>query len=290
MADHSENASPAFPASPPASPPAHPPTPAAPIYQLPEWETITHPPKPRESFLGRILPLRTEPDESLPMSARPSTGADLDQVKEAPRRASILSIPIFSSSTTEPGNVQPTLAASLRKRLDTALPPHRTYFGRSRRFLFLFVLLPVAIFLFVLTPLAIGLGVGLTRRRSSGNQNLPLPSNTDVFTGELTYYTPSMGACGIESTSDEDIVSVSHIIFDAASQGSNPNENPLCGMQIRITRDYVEAGEGNQSVDVTVVDRCVGCEATDLDLSLAVFTKLAPEDSGRVLGSWAWLN
>ncbi|KAI2625409.1 hypothetical protein GGS26DRAFT_200692 [Hypomontagnella submonticulosa] len=285
MADHRENAPSTFPASPPASPSA-----PAPVYELPEWETITHPPKPRESFLGRILPSRAEPDDSLPMSARPSTAAELNQVKEAPRRASILSIPIGIFSTAERADAQPTLAASLRKRLDTALPPHRTYFGRSRRFLFLFILLPAAIFLFVLTPLAIGLGVGLTRRRSSGAQDLPLPSNKDVFTGDLTYYTPGVGACNIQATSDDHVVSVSHIVFDAASPGSNPNENPLCGMQIRITRDYVEAGAGSQSVDVTVVDRCIGCEATDLDLSLAAFTELAPEDSGRVLGNWAWLS
>jgi hypothetical protein len=40
-------------------------------------------------------------------------------------------------------------------------------------------------------------------------------------------------------------------------------------------------------VDVEVVDRCVGCQATDLDLSLKMFTSLADESLGRVVGSWA---
>lgn len=38
-----------------------------------------------------------------------------------------------------------------------------------------------------------------------------------------------------------------------------------------------------------VVDRCVGCKATDLDLSLKMFEGLAEESQGRVVGSWAWL-
>ena len=81
---------------------------------------------------------------------------------------------------------------------------------------------------------------------------------------------------------------MSHVIFDAASTGSNPNANPLCGKKIRITRTK-ENGSGNNTVDVEVVDRCVGCKAEDLDLSLSVFDKLANEAKGRVTGSWAWL-
>ncbi|OTB12001.1 hypothetical protein K445DRAFT_378882 [Daldinia sp. EC12] len=260
-----------------------------PIYQLPEWETITHPPKPRQSLLGRILPLRGSIlDEPSPVLAAPRpTTADLEQAKEESGGTSTL--PAHTSSTAEDTTTKSKLVSSLHKRLDSVLPPHRTYFGRSRRFLFLCILLPIAIFLFVITPLAIGLGVGLTRR-SSKAQNLPLPNNKSLFTGDLTYYEPSLGACGVQSNSGENIVSVSHTIFDAASQGSDPNANPLCGMKIRVTRDFVEAGVGNRSVDVTVVDRCVGCAATDLDLSPAVFEQLAPLGMGRVVGSWAWMS
>lgn len=109
-----------------------------------------------------------------------------------------------------------------------------------------------------------------------------------MFTGDLTYYAPGLGACGITSSSTESICAVSHIIFDAASTSSNPNANPLCGKKIRITRQK-ESGSGNSTADVTVVDRCVGCKAEDLDLSINVFEKLALETEGRVTGSWAWL-
>ncbi|KAI0171693.1 hypothetical protein GGR52DRAFT_433762 [Hypoxylon sp. FL1284] len=276
MADHSNDGSPGV---------------SPPVYQLPEWETITHPPKPRQSLLGRIFPPRTAEDESLAMSPQASTAADLDHDRAKDTSVPASTLPLHTTTTPDNGPTKPTPLVRLREHLDSALPPHRTYFGRSRRFLFLYILLPLVIFVFVVIPLAVGLGVGLSRRHSAQDQDsLPLPSNNGIFTGELTYYDPALGACGIQSSSSEDVVSVSHIIFDAASQGSDPNANPLCRRTIRVTRDYVEAESGNQSVDVTVVDRCVGCDATDLDLSLAVFTRLASQDSGRVSGSWTWLT
>lgn len=54
---------------------------------------------------------------------------------------------------------------------------------------------------------------------------------------------------------------------------------------------HTDARDGTtKSVDVTVVDRCTGCKATDIDLSPGMFRKLAAEDEGRVVGTWAWLN
>ena len=84
---------------------------------------------------------------------------------------------------------------------------------------------------------------------------LPLPNNTDHFTGDLTYYGPGLGACGIDSTDNDAIVSVSHYLFDAVQTGTNPNLNPLCGKKIRATR--VDERTGNPvSIDLKVVDRC----------------------------------
>jgi hypothetical protein len=171
--------------------------------------------------------------------------------------------------------------------MNRILPPNRTYFGRSRRLFLLSVVLPLAILLLLVLPLSVGLGVGLSRRH--GTQNLPLPSNTAIFEGDLTFYDPGLGACGVQSTSQDLIVSVSHMLYDAASTGSNPNANPLCGKMIRIFRNFVEEQKGNTSVDVTVVDRCTGCGQTDLDVTVSVFTQLAPEESGLVKAQWAWL-
>ncbi|KAI7015267.1 hypothetical protein KC316_g16146 [Hortaea werneckii] len=128
---------------------------------------------------------------------------------------------------------------------------------------------------------------------TSSKSNLPLPSNADTFAGDLTYYQPGLGACGVTSTEDDFIVSLSHILFDAAGSstdaGGNSNENPLCGRMLRATR-YNEEASAQRSVDLRVVDRCTGCEVDDLDTSLKAFERLAPSASGRVDVSWAWLQ
>ncbi|KAH6611910.1 RlpA-like double-psi beta-barrel-protein domain-containing protein-containing protein [Boeremia exigua] len=168
-------------------------------------------------------------------------------------------------------------------RFDRVLPPHKRYFGRSRR-TFLIALLVTFV---CLLALIIGLAVGLSKKPE--NRFLPLPSNADHFTGELTYYGPGLGACGVESTEEEAIVSVSHFLYDAVQTGSDPNQNPLCGKKIRATR--VDERTGKQvSIDLTVVDRCTGCEPTDLDVSPAMFDRMADHDLGRVVMTWAWLS
>ncbi|CAL5870524.1 uncharacterized protein PFLUO_LOCUS4763 [Penicillium psychrofluorescens] len=135
----------------------------------------------------------------------------------------------------------------------------------------------------VLLALIIGLAVGLTVGKNHNN-NLPLPTaNGGPYDGDLTYYNPGLGACGITSTDTEMICAVSHILFDAASTGSDPNDNPLCGMKLRLRRD-------DKSVDVTIVDRCVGCAVTDIDVTTAVFKELAEIDQGRVSVEWSWLQ
>lgn len=154
------------------------------------------------------------------------------------------------------------------------------YRRSSRRIL----LISLAIF-FVLLALILGLAIGLTRHHK---QNLPLPSSQGgPYNGDLTYYEPGLGACGITSSSGDKIVSVSHIIFDTVQKGSDPNANPLCGKKIRIRRP---AEDNRGSVDVTVVDRCTGCKSRDLDVSLGVFTQLADEAEGRVTAAWNWLE
>lgn len=133
-----------------------------------------------------------------------------------------------------------------------------------------------------LIALIVGLAVGLTTNKKA--QDLPLPtSNGGPYTGDLTYYAPGLGACGITSSSSDSICAVSHIVFDAAQSGSDPNDNPLCGLKIRLQRN-------GTSADVTVVDRCVGCAATDIDTTTSVFSDLAEIAQGRVTVEWAWLE
>jgi hypothetical protein len=120
-----------------------------------------------------------------------------------------------------------------------------------------------------------------------------LPSNTETNTGEMTYYATGLGACGETNENGDNIVAVSHLLFDASgstsSQGGNSNANPLCGLMLRATRYNEEAG-AMRSVDLRVVDRCTGCAPTDLDVTEDTFEKLAPIASGRVDVTWAWLH
>ncbi|KAH7072523.1 RlpA-like double-psi beta-barrel-protein domain-containing protein-containing protein [Paraphoma chrysanthemicola] len=168
-------------------------------------------------------------------------------------------------------------------RFDRILPPHRRYFGRSRRTL----LIAILITFLCLLALIIGLAVGLSAKKK-GPQNLPLPNGAETYTGELTYYNPGLGACGIDSTDNDAVVAVSHYTFDAVQTGSDPNQNPLCHRKIRATRVNEKTGK-SVSIDVTVIDRCTGCQPTDLDVSPAMFKQMADPDLGRVPVTWAWL-
>ena len=142
--------------------------------------------------------------------------------------------------------------------------------------------------LLALVALILGLSIGLSTARHQA-QNLPLPSeHGGPYSGDLTYYGPGLGACGVTSTSSDMIVSIAHSLFDAAQIGSDPNNNPLCGRKIRAKRYKENVGE--RSIDLTVVDRCVGCQPTDIDVSITAFGRLADPDLGRVSTQWSWLD
>ncbi|KAJ9132380.1 hypothetical protein NKR19_g9333 [Coniochaeta hoffmannii] len=239
-----------------------------------EWET-PRPRPPRSSLLSRLWPT-TGPSRQIPTTKPASTASTA-----APAAPAATAAPANKPEPTGPLPTT-TTAPSL---LDRLLPPSRTYLSLPRRTF----LLAVTLITLSVLALILGLSIGLTHR-SNHPASLPLPSAAGIHTGDLTYYAPGLGACGWTSSPEDAIAAVSHLVFDAAGGGgSNPNANPLCGMSIRVERDQ-GGGRGNKSVDVVVVDRCVGCEATDLDLSPSAFGVLADEALGRVVASWAWLE
>ncbi|PVH71874.1 hypothetical protein DL98DRAFT_660372 [Cadophora sp. DSE1049] len=152
-------------------------------------------------------------------------------------------------------------ATTAKRTFSDRFLPH--WAKRSRKTLIITI---VALVLLLALILGLGLGLGLSHNPG-----------------------PGFGACGYENKPTDAICAVAHALWDSQLTSSNPNDNPLCGKMIRITR-YNEAVGGNRSVDVMVVDKCMGCEPTDLDLSIKMFTTLADESLGRVVGSWAWLN
>ncbi|KAK1963411.1 hypothetical protein LY78DRAFT_660350 [Colletotrichum sublineola] len=241
------------------------------IYQTPDWETPTA--NKRRSLFDRFVPASATPNHH--------NASDEGYAKE--NNTSTDSHHAWSAAPAPAAAAAaPRTHTSLHARFDSLLPPYKTYAGLSRKRFLLFVILPLAVLLLFVLPLALGLGLS---KRAGGKQNLPLPTNRDVHTGDLTYYDVGLGACGQTNGNDDMIVSVSHYLWDDVQSGGNPNHNPLCGKKIRVRRD-----DGEGSVDVTVVDRCTGCEPTDLDLSPAGFERLADKGEGRVKGTWSWLD
>lgn len=174
----------------------------------------------------------------------------------------------------------PAKTAREKPRHATSIDPITRLWQRySRRTRIIAIAVIIAVLILI-----IGLAAGLSTHRKP--QNLPLPSaNGGPYEGDLTYYDPGLGACGVTSANGDKIVAVSHIIFDAVQTGSNPNNNPLCGKSVRVKR----VG-GDVTVDLTVVDRCTGCQPDDLDMTEDTFSTLADVTLGRVKGEWSWLN
>lgn len=97
------------------------------------------------------------------------------------------------------------------------------------------------------------------------------------YTGDLTYYTPGLGACGFTNTEADHIVAIPEKIFDAYNNG-NPNNNPLCNKTVTIT------GKNGQKYTAKIVDRCPGCTENDLDLTQSFFNTVTSNGDGRVSG------
>ncbi|KAI0455528.1 RlpA-like double-psi beta-barrel-protein domain-containing protein-containing protein [Xylaria acuta] len=106
--------------------------------------------------------------------------------------------------------------------------------------------------------------------------------STRDMSGDLTYYAPGLGACGVYSSEDDAVVALSWQLFDQYTPNGNPNLNSLCGRQIQINL-------GGSSAVVTVQDRCQGCQYNDLDVPIKVFSQLADPNAGRVQMTWNWL-
>ena len=160
----------------------------------------------------------TEPKEYPISSAPPRT-------QNIPRKA----VPTTTTSTYTPPAHHARRHATFSSRLRTR------WSHMSRRARIILIVAAVA-----LLALILGLAIGLGTR--SGTQNLPLPSDHGgPYTGDLTYYQPGLGACGITSSSSQNIVAVSHSLFDAAQSGSDPQFKPPMREEIKS-----EESEGGQ--------------------------------------------
>ncbi|KAI0765401.1 plant expansin, partial [Fomes fomentarius] len=96
-----------------------------------------------------------------------------------------------------------------------------------------------------------------------------------------TWYNPGVGSCGHNNVATDFIVALDSTTM---RNGPNPNTNPLCGRQVRVT------GPDGRTVTVSVADTCPSCGPGSIDLSPAAFQQLASLDVGRLHGvNWVLL-
>lgn len=99
-------------------------------------------------------------------------------------------------------------------------------------------------------------------------------------TGDLTYYSLGLTACG-RVYADSDMVAA--VAFDHFTT-SNPNFDPMCGRRVKIVDPTTL-----KHVVVTVKDKCEGCKTNDIDVSPAAFEKLKPKIVGRIKVVWDFI-
>ncbi|TRX91344.1 hypothetical protein FHL15_007766 [Xylaria flabelliformis] len=133
------------------------------------------------------------------------------------------------------------------------------------------------------TKIVLAVVVAATDLVSAAPATSPTAIASRSMSGDLTYYTPGLGACGVYNSEEDAIVALSRELFDPHTPNGNPNLNTYCGRRIKISR-------GGHSAVVTVRDRCEGCQKDDLDVPVKVFSQLADPNDGRVKMTWDWVS
>ncbi|KAE8445273.1 hypothetical protein EG329_013511 [Mollisiaceae sp. DMI_Dod_QoI] len=114
---------------------------------------------------------------------------------------------------------------------------------------------------------------------SSSSSSSGVCSSSSPCTGDITFYTAGLGACGETTNGDTDKV----VALPYELMGTQSNGNPYCGKTITISY-------GGKSTTATVVDKCMGCKGDSIDLSNAAFQELAEFALGRGTGAKWYFN
>jgi hypothetical protein len=116
----------------------------------------------------------------------------------------------------------------------------------------------------------------------SGAGGMAAPGTS--YTGDATYtdFSIGLGSCGELSSNSENVVAISHLIFDSFGV-ANPNNNPTCNKMINIK------GLDGQTYQAKVTDRCPVCAMGSIDLPQQLFNKVTNNGDGRVHNiEWSW--
>ncbi|KAF8967579.1 hypothetical protein BGZ46_000136 [Entomortierella lignicola] len=101
-------------------------------------------------------------------------------------------------------------------------------------------------------------------------------SKASIFSGRGTWFTDTVGSCGVPFDTNDMIVAMNAGQMDGYAQ---------CGRKVKITI-------GGTSVVATVVDTCPAqfCSWGALDLSQAVFKQFAPLSQGVIRVTWEYIS
>ncbi|KAI4866108.1 RlpA-like double-psi beta-barrel-protein domain-containing protein-containing protein [Hypoxylon rubiginosum] len=87
--------------------------------------------------------------------------------------------------------------------------------------------------------------------------------------GDMTYYTPGLGACGQTNSESDAVVAMS------------PAQYGHCGKTINIHYK-------GKSASAKIVDKCPGCAGDSIDVSPKVFQEFTDLAVGRVAVTWEY--
>ncbi|KAG2235550.1 hypothetical protein INT48_003113 [Thamnidium elegans] len=118
-------------------------------------------------------------------------------------------------------------------------------------------------------------------RRAVEKRNKKNKRGSYANSGTATFFTPNRGSCGWKNSPNDLIVAMNG--KDMKNQSGKSNKNPLCGKMVEITNS------SGTKIRAKIVDTCPGCSKGDLDLSPAVFSKLAPLKKGVLKIQWKYV-
>lgn len=127
-----------------------------------------------------------------------------------------------------------------------------------------------------------GKDIAFTQTTTTLSSSIPTSqcSLENPCSGDLTFFTAGLGACG--QTTDGDTESVIALPYEL--MGTKSNDNPYCNRSVTIEKD-------GKKIEATVVDKCMGCVGYSIDLSNKAFSSLGIDFSvGRTKGTWFFNN
>lgn len=97
----------------------------------------------------------------------------------------------------------------------------------------------------------------------------------------MTFYYLGPTFCGGVHSNSDKIAAIDVSYFSTR----NRSGNFICGKKVLITELW-----SGESVQAVVLDKCISCRETDIDVSPAVFKIFKPLSVGRILVKWNFIE